>query len=714
MLPINPAQIPKIYAEALKQQNSGQFEAALEGYSVILTANPRIAEVHYQVGRIFLGGGQSAKAVHHFKAAARLKPKEPAVWAAYIDAVAELTERDEIEACLSLAKTSGLPREQLVRLQDRLDLKKAKSRPAIGKLRPEKLKELVSLLEAGNFPKAEAMAQSLLKTHPDVALLADMLATAQAGQRKSEEAVRSFRKAIALDAGYAEAHSNLSRLLLDLGRTDEALQEARAAVKLLPGLAAAHQNMGAAHLRRGELTEAIRRFRKADELRPNSAETLRMLGNALSRAKDYAAAEESLAASVRLDPEHAETFTLLGQAQAAMSKEAEAEKSYDRALQLAPDSAVANGRMALFLQTKGDFEKAEGYFRRAIEIDPKSGENYRVMGASYKLAEDDPLIGRMIALFEAPETPITDRRNVAFALSKVMEDNKKYDQVFRYLHPANALMRQEFPYNIDSRRKEVEDVMAFFEGVDLPAAKVEGTSEYAPIFVTGMPRSGTTLVEQIIASHSQVSGAGEVGYGSRIAQKLMVNPDGSPRHYRDLSGVEIAGLGRDYEAHMRKLFPDAPRVTDKSIQTYTFMGLIRLALPKSRMIVVRRDPRDNLLSIYRNMFLEGTHLYSYNLSDLGTYYKLFLRLLDFWQQKIPDWFHVVEYEDLIADTEAVSRRLIAACGLDWEDGCLEFYKNKRRVETLSLYQVRQPIYASSMKAWQRYEDELGELFEALK
>jgi hypothetical protein len=316
--------------------------------------------------------------------------------------------------------------------------------------------------------------------------------------------------------------------------------------------------------------------------------------------------------------------------------------------------------------------------------------------------------------FEDPENSVKNRRNLGFALSKVMEDTKNHDQVFRYLHPANALMRQEFPYDIASREKEIDGVMSVFDQLDLPAMKIEGTSDYAPIFVTGMPRSGTTLVEQIISSHSQVSGAGEVGFAARGAQKLIMRENGSFRGFNDVSRSDIAALGHDYEAFMRQTFPDAPRVTDKSIQTYTFLGLIKLALPHSRMIVVRRDPRDNLLSIYRNMFVDGTHRYSYNLSDLGTYYKLFLKIIAFWQERVPDWFHVVNYEDLIADTETEARKLIAASGLDWEDQCLAFHENTRRVDTLSVYQVRQPIYSSSLKAWQRYENELSELFEALK
>ena len=714
MLPINPSQIPKIYANALKLQNSGKFDEALKQYSTILNANPRIAEVHFQVGRLFLAAGRNEKAVSHLKTAAGLKPREPAIWAAYSDAVADLAEDSETAECLANAKSAGLDPKTLIALQDKLNPKRTKSRTDIGSVRQGQIEALIALMNKGKFAEAEAEALTLQKQHPKVALIADILANAQARLGKTDAAKANFRTAIALDPNYAEAHNNFGRFLLELGETDDALRETKAALRLAPGLALAHHNLGAIHARQGDTTEAIRRFRKADELRPGSAETLRMLGNVLSREKKYHEAVNALAASVAADDRNAETHVLLGQGQAAIGKEADARASFQRALELAPESATVNGRMALFLQTMGEFDEAEVFFRKAVALNPGHGEGYRVMVASYKLAPDDPLIQQMIDRFDDPATSLTDRRNLGFALSKAMEDTKQYDRVFKYLHAANALMRKEFPYDIASREKEVADIMAFFDNIDLPGLTIEGATDFAPIFVTGMPRSGTTLVEQIISSHSQVSGAGEVGYSARAAQGLMFRADGRAKVFADLSEAEIAGLGHEYEAFMRQSFPDAPRITDKSIQTYSFMGLIKLALPKSRMIVVRRDPRDNLLSIYRNMFVEGTHLYSYNLSDLGTYYKLFVKLMDFWQERIPDWIHVVEYEDLIANTEAESRKLIAAAGLEWEDQCLDFHKNTRRVETLSVYQVRQPIYSTSMKAWQRSESELGELFEALK
>ncbi|MGB8622633.1 MAG: sulfotransferase, partial [Paracoccaceae bacterium] len=409
----------------------------------------------------------------------------------------------------------------------------------------------------------------------------------------------------------------------------------------------------------------------------------------------------------------AETRVSLGQALSEAGDRTGALQAFDQAIAAAPDLAIAYGAKALALQTAGRFDEAEALFRKAIELDPDNGETYRVFIASHKVTPGDPLIAEMQARFNKPGLSEESRMNLGFALAKAMEDTRDYARVFTYLRPANDLMRKRFPYDIAERRDELAAYRAAFSDTDFTAREVKGTSDFAPIFVTGLPRSGTTLVEQIIASHSRVTGAGEVGRFVEEAAKEMDSGTGAFRPVSALSDAEIAAIGRRTEAWFRDRFPDADRITDKSVQSYVAIGLIRLALPDARVIVVQRDPRDTLLSIYRNIFPEGRHRYAYSLRDLGLYYRLYQEMIAFWREKLPGGFHEIRYEELIANPENEARKLIAAAGLEWEDQCLNFHENKRQVSTLSVYQVRQPIYTSSMKAWRRYEDELGELFEAL-
>jgi tetratricopeptide (TPR) repeat protein len=714
MLPINPKQIPALYAEALRLQGAGKIQEALQRYSVILGARRDIAEVHFQVGRIFQSGKRWAKAAEHLRTAASLKPGEPAIWQVYAETV--LADSDDATAreFLAAARAAKAPAELIRQVNEKLNPTKAQSKASIGKARPQDLQALSGLLAAGKFAEAEKMGRALHAQFPKVAIVADMLAAAQVQLGALDEAETSLRAAIAADSRYAEAHNNLGRLLTMTGREEEAEAAIRKAISLMPGLALAHQNLGQLLMAQNRDEEATTHVRKALKLKKSSPDLYRMLGTLLVRQKDDPGATAAFETLVAMGQADADVHSALGQSLMAQDRIDAAREQLDIAIAMAPNEAIHHQRRGILLQRMGDFDAAEASLRTAMTLDPSNGNAGRLLATQKKFTLDDPMVVQMQAQFEAEETSDEDRRNFGFALSKVMEDNRKNDQVFRYLHSANRLMRKQFPYDIALRRREVDGIMRTFGAVDFQAQSIPGTTDYAPIFVTGMPRSGTTLVEQIIASHSRMTGAGEIGFAAREAYRVAVDEKTNEfRNWAQITPKTIAKLGHDYAAYMRGRFPDAVEVTDKSIQTYSFMGLIRLAMPKSKIVVVRRDPRDNLLSIYKNIFQEGTHLYAYDLADLGAYYRMFVEVIDFWRDRIPDWFHEVQYEDLIADPETEARKLIAACGLEWEEDCLNFHLNTRRVDTLSVYQVRQPIYASSMKAWQRYAGELGDMFEAL-
>jgi hypothetical protein len=229
-----------------------------------------------------------------------------------------------------------------------------------------------------------------------------------------------------------------------------------------------------------------------------------------------------------------------------------------------------------------------------------------------------------------------------------------------------------------------------------------------------MPRSGTTLVEQIISSHSSVTGAGEIGYTNIAITRTIGTEEKKLIPLSKVQPIHLEKIGSDIWTYLTHHYAGTSHITDKSIMTYKRMGLLKAALPNCKFIIVRRDPRDNLLSIYRNRFADNTHLYAYDLENLGTYYKQFLRIMDFWRNKMPKGFMEINYEDLINDPETQAQQLIKYCNLDWEDKCLEFYKSGRQVKTLSILQVRQPIYKSSVKAWERYEQDLQPLFKAIE
>lgn len=711
MATLSEARLKQLYDQAMKLQAAKRHEEALACYEQMIAANPRIAEVHYQVARIFLEAGKPARALPHLQAAAALRPAEPAIWRLWAAATA-LTVEPEVEATfLAALKHSTLPPEVKLRLQDRFT-PGHRYVPAVPAAVRAEVRKVMPLMKARRFAEAELLAASLLSRHPRCAAAANLLATAQARQGKIDAAVANFSRAATLDPEDGEPLNNLGQVLIEAGRLPEALEAFRAAVVAAPCMVPALAHLALALRRSDQVAEALPFALRAARLDPADPMPLVILGNLYTLRRDFEAAEAVLRKALALDPARADAQALMGQTLARLGQDAEAMAHLDRALALQPDLALAIGGKASLLQTLGRFEEAEPWFRRSFELDPANGDNYNGFLVSHKVKPGDPILDEMIARFDDPKTSDANRIGFGFGIAKALEDLKQYDRVFPYLRVANDLTRKANPYDIKVRHERVDSLLRSMESRDWPGEPMHGTSAFAPIFVTGMPRSGTTLVEQIIASHSTVTGAGEMNIAAKLGAKLLA-ADKDTVPLRDVPPEAIAKLGQDYLAEVRQRNPGIGRIADKSIQSYMYIGLIKLALPNARIVVVRRDPRDNLLSIYKNKFNEGTHLYSNNLRDLGEYYRTFHEVIEFWRARVPDWFYEVQYEELVANPEAETRKLIAACGLGWEDACLNSHQNTRRVETLSVFQVRQPISKGSLNAWQRYEAHLGEMFEAL-
>ncbi len=722
MAQMTAADIQKIYAEGLAFQNAGKLDAALKTYGRIVAANPKIAEAHFQIGRILTGANQIGDALRHLKEAVRLRPAESAVWLAWADAVALGGDPADEAEILRVLKSATVDAKLKILLQDRFGARRASTRPATGGMKIPDIRRLLALMDARRFPEAESLATTFVSLHPGSALALNILGSAQASQGNLAAAVANLQNAIRADPNYAEGHDNLGRILVDLKREEDAAVQFRRAVSLAPGLPSALLNLAASLTRTGEPAAALRLLERALAAGADAQPVNLAIGNAHTKLKNYQKAEEAFEKALQAAPAQApgsskgqsnEAIGLLAQAQARQGKDVEALANFERALAIDRKSIVATGGMATLLQTLGRFDEAQEMFRKAFDLDPMEGETYRLFSASHKFKQGDPILERMLTLYDNPALSSASRMSLGFAIAKALEDVKEYGRVFRYLDQANALNRKAHPYDMRSRYGEVESTKAAFADFDWHAARVEGTTSFAPIFVSGMPRSGTTLIEQIISSHSAVTGAGELGEGARAAHQLVLNGN-SHMPVAKIPQAAIAAMGLEYEAYVRARFADVDRITDKSIQSYMFLGLLKLAMPNAKFIIVRRDPRDTLLSIYKNKFPDDTHNYAYDQRDLALYYKTFLDMVDFWRERVPDWIYEVEYEALVANPEVESRKLIAACGLEWEDACLNFHENTRKVETLSLFQVRQPISGGSVKGWKRYEKQLQPMLTALK
>lgn len=383
---------------------------------------------------------------------------------------------------------------------------------------------------------------------------------------------------------------------------------------------------------------------------------------------------------------------------------------YDRLIAVTPQEIKPKADKALFLQNIGQFDAAAKVLKKLIRQHPGQTELYRMYSAGHKFAKGDPMIRQMQALWKNPRLNDLGKMQIGFALAKAHEDAGPPERVFACLKPANAAQGRVYPFDAAERDAEWQAFRAAQDGADY--APVGDPLPRRPVFVTGLPRSGTTLVEQIIAAHSGARAGGEMRYALQEAV-AQFGPADRMRPLKDLSGADLRNWALAYDRLLRRDTGSPPGVvTDKAIQNHLIYGLIARALPGARIIVVHRDPRDLALSVYKNHFAQGTHRYANDLGDIARTIKAFRANIAFWKARLGDRIFEIRYDDLVAAPEPQAKALIAAAGLDWEEGCLDFHRSRSEVRTLSLVQVRQPIHAGRRAAWRKYETDMRPFFEA--
>lgn len=444
--------------------------------------------------------------------------------------------------------------------------------------------------------------------------------------------------------------------------------------------------------------------------RPMHAETLFLLSRVSFELCDETACLAQLDAATQAAPNSVALWLAYAERLGHFGKADDALRVFDRAIKLAPKDVKPQADKAQYLQVLGHFEDAEALFRKLLKKHPDETELYRIFLGTKKLKPGDPILRQMTRLWNHPRLNDQGRMQIGFALAKGLEDSGKPEKAFGILAKANAAQQRIAPLPNGSRDA---DWQIMTRGQDLAQfTPSEKATDLTPVFVCGMPRSGTTLVEQIIASHSQATAGGELRHALAEAWSMFVKGT----KMQPMSEMTEAQLGgwRDRYLALASRDTGAKRgvITDKAITSHLIFGLIRHALPGAKLIVVHRDPRDIALSIFKNHFPLGTHRYANTLPDIAEAIKLFRHSVTHWKSRLPGVIHEVRYEDLVTDPEPQARALIEAAGLDWEDQCLDFHNSKAEVKTLSLAQVRQPIHAGRRAAWKKYETEMQPFIEA--
>ena len=518
------------------------------------------------------------------------------------------------------------------------------------------------------------------------------------------QAVELFNKAVAAGPEVAETHYNLGVALEARGEVVDAVAAYREAVLLKPGLASAHNNLGMALRRLGQFEDAVVAYRQAVAQSPGFAVAHNNLAVAL---KELGRPDEAVAASdeaLRLKPDFAEAHGNRGNALQILGRIHDAEAAYREAVDHKPNFAEAHSNLGNALQELGRLDEAAAAYQRALDLKPNFPAAHRAIGAVKSYAPDDPAIGRMTALLDNPALGDDDAIQLWFALAKAHDDTGDHDRAFDAMARGNELKRNAVDFDVTAFENAAEAIIESFTAPLFERLRGAGAESDLPIFIVGMPRSGTTLVEQILGSHPDVHGAGELANMDALAAGLDVT---------DSDNESWRRRGERYLDAIRVHAPDSPRITDKMPMNFRHIGLIHLMLPEAPIINVTRDSRDTGLSCFKTLFSHGVE-FSYDLAELGRVYRTYQRLMGHWRTVLPGRVLDIAYEDVVADLEGAARRLVDHCGLDWDARCLAFHETERPVRTASAAQVRRPLHDNSVGRWRRYEDHLGPLLDALK
>jgi tetratricopeptide (TPR) repeat protein len=578
----------------------------------------------------------------------------------------------------------------------------------------------VSLRAMGRSSEAIQHFRRALELQPTYAEAHNNLGSALSERGELAEAEEHFCSALRANPNFADAYNNLGNLLRQTGRLDEAVTRYRLALQHTPlghPKAAIHNsNLGIVLRDLGDLKEAEASFRRALQIQPHDASYHTGLGLVLRDRGLLDEAASSFRSAVEINPGDAEAHTNLASTLKALGRLDEAKVLCQRALQLSPTLADAHSTLATVLLELGDLEQARSCMNRALELAPDKSVYHFNAGSMKRYSPTDPHLATMEDLLQKGSALSPNEQvYLRFALGKAHDDAGNHDRGFEHWLAGNRLKRQMITYSEADTLERLRQIAKVFTADFLAAHSHSDTIAPAdgPIFVVGMPRSGSTLVEQILASHSRVYGGGELNLLQPIVTDALAGapyPGGLARRTTDF----FVELGRRYSAAATTAASATRRLTDKLLRNFAYCGLIYLSLPNARIIHTRRDPMDTCLSCFSKLFV-GSHPYTYDLAELGRYYRAYQHLMAHWRCVLPQGVMIdVDYEDVVRDTVGQTRRLLDHCGLAWEDSCLAFHLSKRPVRTASATQVRQPIYETSIGRWRPSEELLRPLTEALE
>lgn len=586
------------------------------------------------------------------------------------------------------------------------------------KLRPnyaEAHDSLGAVLQSqGKVDKALPCHRRAVKLKPDYALAHYHLGNALKECEDYKGAAASYGKALQLNSGFPGAHNNLGNILLLEGNHKDAAASFEQALRINPNFIEAYVNLGHVLQHLGELDRAIASLQEALRRKPDDAHARYHLGTAYRDQGSYNEAEACFRRAIEIRPDYAEAFGNLGNALHHQGKFGEARKNFEQTLQLKPDSADAIAGVAAVLEKEGKHEQAYEKLYPLFEAGTVNANVAIAFGLiSRHIDRHEEAIAFIQRVLETDGLAAIEQQRLHFAGGQLCDGIGEYDRAFTHYRRANESM--SYDIKRETQTKIFDDLIETCTAGLMARLPRATNQSQQPVFIVGMPRSGTSLVEQILASHPAVFGAGELEdiFSAVYSLPATLGVETSyPRCVESLEQDAVDRLAQAYLEHLDALSGGAVRVTDKMPHNFLHLGLIELLFPGAKVIHCLREPLDTCLSCYFQDF-GARHTYTGDLVHLGEYYVQYERLMRHWQEVLSIPILDIRYEELVADQERLSRSMVEFCGLEWDDRCLQFYKSDRVIKTASYDQVRQPIYGKSVARWKNYEAHLEPLITAL-
>jgi tetratricopeptide (TPR) repeat protein len=676
--------------------SQGKYAQAEKVCRQLLAARPNNPDAHNILGVSLNALGRGEDGVEELRKAIALAPESASIHANLGEVLRQLGRKEEAAEAL----------ERAIKLEP----DNAQAQNNLG----------ITWFEQGKMRRAIASYRKAIELRPDMAEAHNNLGNALRVVGDKEGAIQAYQDALTHRERYPEAYNNLGTLLQAQNKLEEAEHALRKAIQQNPRYVEAHNNLASLYVAQQKDVEALRILGEALKFAPTNVQTLLITARVQLRRNAHQAAEQASRAALKQEPDNAEALTILGQILHETDRYDEALENLERAVEANPNNPEALNLYGVALKSMGRLDEAREHILDALR------RNHMMYGAYANLSdlvdfskgEGEELFNRMDAIFGKARNPEAGHLlALHFAYAKALDDRGEHERALQHYVTGGRMKRAQLEYKESDTHGFFDSIRDAFPKEVFENRKFAGLDDDRPVFIVGMPRSGSTLVEQILSSHPDVYGAGEVKYLSIALGRLRDRFPSLPKYPEMMAKITPAQLdiaGKNYQQTLSQGAGDAKRITDKLLTNYFFLGLINLMFPNAKVINTMRDPVDTCLSGFTKLFKDDMP-HSYDLGELGRYYGKYRELMEHWHKVLPKGFlTTVVYEDVVADTEKEARRLIEFLGLPWNDKCVEFHKSDRPVKTASVAQVRKPIYKTSVKRWKKYGAGLQPLVDAIE